>query len=238
MTEENKTPEMVVVDIPSEYADKGFLSSVKTEDGKIDVMKLLKKTENQESALGKRALPTKDSSEEEIADFIQKMKTNFAEADYDSLFENVSDVKELKSVLKESGLTTNQAKSVVEAYKKDMEQSYSADEFAAEIAKITNIDKAKAVMTEEDWNTAMELKNKDSLKLIKAMAGVGERYAVKETTVGAGEPSGNKDFGKMGMCPEYVAEMKEARSSGASQAEMDKIMTKYGYDHSIGAFKS
>lgn len=241
MSENNDTPQMIVVDIPSEFADAGFLASVRTEDGKLDVAKALKKMQNQESALGKRALPTKDSTDEEIDEFIAKLRGNFGDEDLSSLFENVPSAKALKTALKDAGVLPKQAKKIIAAYQQDMEQQYDPDEFQAELLKVCGtqerIDAAKRVLKKEEWEDIQKVRNKEAVGRIKLAADLGERFAVGEKGIGAGTPSdGVRDFSKKGMCPEYVAEMKEAAARGASQKEKDAIMSKYGYNHEKGGW--
>lgn len=239
MAEENGTgtPELNLIDIPSEYADAGFLASVRTDDGKLDVNKALKKLQNQESILGKRALPTKDSADADIDEFIEKMKAG--NPIDDSIFDGIDSVKELKTVLKNAGVLPKQAKQILEAYKKDMNQQYSEDEFTQMLNENLTQEEvalAKKVMTEELWNDTMASRNKEAIGRLKLIAQVGKKYGAEEKGIGAGTPSNAVPSTKKGMCSEYVNEMMEAAARGATQKEKDAIMSKYGYNHELGGW--
>nr|DAO76769.1 MAG TPA: hypothetical protein [Microviridae sp.] len=240
MSENNDTPQMIVVDIPSEFADAGFLASVRTEDGKLDVAKALKKMQNQESALGKRALPNKDSSDAEIDEFIEKMKGNFSDVDLDSLFADATSVKELKTALKDAGVLPKQAAKIVAAYKKDLNQQYDENEFEKMVNDALNkedLAMAKRTLSDGEWEEIFKTRNKEAVGRLCLAANLGKRFNITEKGIGAGAPSnGVRDFSKKGMCPEYVAEMKEAAARGATQKEKDAIMSKYGYNHELGGW--
>lgn len=236
----NDTPELVVVDIPSEYAEAGFLSSCKTEDGKLDINKALKKMQNQESILGKRALPNKDSTDAEIDEFISKMNEATKDANIDPLFEGVEDADDMKKVLKENGLLPKQIKNIVEAWKaakaKDMSQE-KYDEYCKSIG-LTEEEKqlAKSVMTDEMWNETNKYKSKEAAGILKIVAQQAKKYNITEKSIGAGTTSGTPDIQKKGFCPEYHKEMMDAAARGASQKEKDAIMSKYGYNHEKGGW--
>lgn len=234
------TPEMVVVDIPAEYAEAGFLSSCKTEDGKLDINKALKKMQNQESILGKRALPNKDSTEAEIDEHIAKIKEAFADINIDPMFDGIEDADDLKQVLKDSGLLPKQIKNITEAWKtakaKDMSQE-KYDEYCKQIG-LTEEDKklAKSVMTDEMWEETNKYKSKEAAGILKIVSQQAKKYNITEKSIGAGTPSGTPDFQKKGYCPEYHKEMMDAAARGASQKEKDAIMSKYGYNHEKGGW--
>lgn len=228
------TPEMIVVDIPPEFADAGFLASVKTEDGKLDVNKALNKMKNQESALGKRALPTKDSSDSEINEFLEKMRTNTADVEYDT-----GDAKALKTALKAAGLLPKQADAIIAAYKTDLQGQYDEDAFKTlvnESLSKEDLEIAKKQLTQEEWDELFATRNKEAVGRLRLAAVLGKRYGAEEKGIGAGTPTGGMPATKKGMCPEYLNEMKTARSRNASQAELDAIMTKYGWNHATSSW--
>lgn len=233
------TPELVVVDIPTEYAEAGFLSSCKTEDGKLDINKALKKMQNQESILGKRALPNKDSTESEIDEHIAKMCEAFKDADLESLMEGI-DEDDLKKTLRANGLLPKQVKSIADAWKaakaKDMSQE-KYDEYCKQIG-LTEEEKqlAKSVMTDEMWAETNKYKSKEAAGILKIVAQQAKKYNITEKSIGAGTTSGTPDFQKKGFCAEYHQEMKAAAARGASQKEKDAIMSKYGYNHEKGGW--
>lgn len=219
------------IEIPAEYADKGFLASVKTEDGKISVTKLLKKVENQESLLGKRALPTRDSTETELDDFISKMSGNFHEEDYNEVLSGLDTISaaELKSALKASGVAPRQAKRIVEAHNKLVDKKYSADEFVKlvtdNVKTQERLDLAKKVLGDE-YETIKKMSNEDAVRLIVAAANIGEKYNVKEGTTGAGIQTTNPPQ-ETGFCQGYVDEMREIAKRGGTQAEKDECMKRW-----------
>lgn len=237
MNEENggtATPQMVLVDIPTEYADAGALANVRTEDGKLDVAKLCKKVVNQESLLGKRAHPTKDSPDNEVDEYMTAMsKDNPLD---ETAFDGIDSAKALKETLRNAGLLTKQVKMILDAYKTDLNQQYSEAEFTQMLNdNLTReeVEIAKKVMSENAWNDTMASRNKEAITRLKMIAEVGKAYNVGEKGIGAGTMSAMPQQ-KKGMCQEYVNEMMEAARRNASAKEKDAIMSKYGYNHQTG----
>lgn len=237
---DENTPQMVLVDIPAEFADAGFIAGIKTEDGKLDLNKALKKMQNQESALGKRALPTSDSSDTEQDEFIVKMRENTKGANFDELFDNSVSADALKAALKEAGVLPKQARQIVAAYKKDLVQQYDEEAFKKMVAESLTkeeLETAKKALSSDEWDAIFNNSNKESLGRLKLAASLGKRIVGEEKGIGSGTPSGGTgNFEKKGMCPEYMNEMKAARGRNASQSELDAIMTKYGWNHQTSSW--
>lgn len=224
--------EDITLEIPEDFKDKGFLKATMTDDGKISLNKLLKKVENQESILGKRALPTRDSSEEEINEFINKMSSGFNEDDFNPVLEGLdtASASELKKACKEAGMTPQQTKKFVEAHKKLVDKKYSKEEFQKLLADKIKTDErlnlAKMAMGDEEWEAVMKSQNDDAIRVIVAAANLGEKYNVKESTTGAGTQPSTK-VEETGFCQGYVDEMRAIAARGGSQAEKDACMKKW-----------
>lgn len=227
--------EIIAVEIPSEYADAGFLASVKTEDGKLDLRKTMKKLQGQESLLGKRALPTKDSGEAEQEELMKKLSANFADSDdIAQISDTVKNAKELQKVLKEAGIMPVQAKKIVAAYMKDKNEEMSEEDFERRCKEEGLTDEKlkflESTLSKENLADIKGIKNESAVKELKLLSDVLSKYNVQEKGIGAGVSSVPHRQPK-GFCPEYYQEMKEAQARGASRKEKDAIMSKYGFNH-------
>lgn len=222
MNEDNK------IILPDEMKEKGWAKSILDENGNVDIAKVYSKLDGQESLLGKRHLPGKDSTDDEWQEFANKMTQGYADSDYDSVLDGLETKAEMVTALKKEGLTPKQAKAVADLYRaekaKAVDKSFDKDTFQSEIRKQLN---------EEQYNQAVEMlkasgvwerieasPNQAALDTIVAIGKVAKDYAIKETPGHTtGQPQVTQGNGKGANNQEYYNRFFELMNSGKSHEE-------------------
>lgn len=222
--------------LPDEYKEKSWASQMHSLDD------LCKKIDNQEKFISKGQLPHRDSSEQDIQAFEEKMKKYTSELDYSDLTGNDED---LAKALKESGVPKFQAKAVVNLIKSREAKEYGEEEFEKLLGdrfkdKKDSLDKARAVLKEIGGEKATKLlskRNDDIADVMEVIAAVGEKYLADNKSAmakladsGNGTGGGVNDNGKKGICKEYLDELNEKyyNNPHADEEVKRSIMRKYG----------
>lgn len=231
MESENNAPETTFV-VPDEYKDRAWASQLKSMDD------VFRKIDNQEKYISKGQLPHKDSSSEDIENFVSKMKKYSADVDYTDL---VGEDAELAKALKDEGVPKFQAKSVVNLIKSRESKNYSEEEFAKLLddkfkGRGEDLAKAKAVLKEvgeEKTNALLSKRNDVVADVMDIIAEIGKKYEVQGESAVA-KLSENKATGaesvNKGINAEYFREMQEKYYNNPQAGEETKraIMRKYG----------
>jgi hypothetical protein len=164
------------LNIPEEYKTKSWANQLKSIDD------VFKKIDNQEKYISKGQLPHKDSSEEDINTFVQKMKNYTSTLDYSDITKDES----LATTLKENGVPKFQAKSIVELLSSREQKQYSEEEFESLIkekfkGREDDLLKAKSVLKElgeEKSNQLLSRKNEDAVEIMDILSDIGKKYGI------------------------------------------------------------
>ena len=70
--------------LPDEYKEKGWAKSILNDAGEVDMGKVFSKIDGQESLLGKKQIPGKNSTEEEWAKFNAQITADYEDGEYDA----------------------------------------------------------------------------------------------------------------------------------------------------------
>ena len=70
--------------LPDEYKEKGWAKSILNDAGEVDMSKVFSKIDGQESLLGKKQIPGKNSTEEEWAKFNAQITAEYEDGEYDA----------------------------------------------------------------------------------------------------------------------------------------------------------
>ena len=222
--------------LPDEYKEKGWASQMHSIDD------LCKKIDNQEKFISKGQLPHRDSSEQDIQAFEEKMKKYTSELDYSDLTGKDED---LAKALKESGVPKFQAKRVVDLIKSREAKEYGEEEFEKMLGdrfkdKKDSLDKARAVLKEIGGDKVTKLlskRNDDIADVMEVIAAVGEKYLADNKSAmakladgGNGTGGGSDDTASKGICKEYLDELNEKyyNNPHADEEVKRSIMRKYG----------
>ena len=228
--EENN--DVKVLEIPEEYKDRAWASQLKSMDD------VFRKIDNQDKYISKGQLPHKDSSSEDIENFVNKMKKYSAGVDYTDL---VGEDAELAKALKDEGVPKFQAKAVVDLIKSRESKNYSEEEFAKLLdekfkGRGEDLAKAKEVLKEvgQEKTTALLSKRNDVVAdVFDIIAEIGKKYNVSGESAVA-KLSENKSTGaetvKSGINSDYYKEMQEKYYNNPQATEETKraIMRRYG----------
>lgn len=221
--------------LPDEYKDKAWASQVHSLDD------LCKKIDNQEKFISKGQLPHRDSSEQDIQAFEEKMKKYTAELDYTDL---TGDDKDLEKALKESGVPKFQAKEVVKLIKSREAKEYGEEEFEKLLGERfkdrgADLEQAKKLLRElgtEKSTKILNKRNDDVADVMEVLAEVGKKYAADTANAmaklsnGGNGVSGSGSSTPKGICKEYLDELNETYYNNPQADEEVKrsIMRKYG----------
>lgn len=222
MNDENK------IILPEEMKEKGWAKSIQDENGNVDMAKVFSKLDGQESLLGKRHLPGKDSTDEEWQKFAEQMVQGYQDTDYDSVLDGLETKAEMVAALKKEGLTPKQAKTIADLYKsekeKTVEKKYNTETFQAEIRKELNeeqYNKAVAMLKKTGmWERIESSANQAAIDTIVSLGKVAGDYDIQDKPghVG-GDSQQTQGNGKGANNQEYYNRFYELMEQGKSHEE-------------------
>ena len=219
--------------VPDEYKESGWAANIKS------VNDLWTQHANAQKLIGKKTIgiPTADSSEQEIEDFYAKIRPETLDG-YD--FDLEGDTDFFKDIFHKNGISSRQAKGLVDAYKESVRKQtkglYSAEGFEKVMKENLGedykpkLEKVNGFLKQFGSKSALEeIENlpNETLGLVYNLINLTmDKYAVKElgsvnnTTPGA---IGTQDL------TEYMKEMKALDSNPfATNAQRQELRRKYG----------
>lgn len=199
--------------VPDAYKGQGWTQNIKSYDD------LWQNAANAQKLIGKKTIgiPDENSTDEQWQEYYSKLRPA-NEDDYTFELDDADDVKALKKIFYENGVTQKQAAAIIDGYKKSEEkmtaQYFSKDGYNKEMAerfgdKAPEVCKAvgdfiKKEVSEKD-RAALEVMPNNVIGVVTSVINtVQKRYAIKDTDTGINGPKGApKD-------PDYVGYAKAA----------------------------
>lgn len=213
--------------LPEELKDKPWVKSILDESGNVDPAKVFSKLDGQESLLGKRHLPGKDSTDEDWKKFASEMTKDYADQDYENALDGLETKKEMIETLKSQGLTPKQAKKIAEAAIKERDtvvaKKYDENTFKEKVRESLTEEefkKAEKVLKKVNlWDKTVAASNDEALGNIIVAGKLGVAYDVDDVPdIDGGNGSQTTGNGK-GYCQGYVDRIYELEAAGKSHAE-------------------
>lgn len=220
--EENK------IVLPDEYKEKGWAKSILNDAGDVDMSKVFSKIDGQESLLGKKQIPGKNSTDEEWAKFNAQITADYEDGEYDAVLDGLETKADMVKALKGQGLTPKQAAKVAELYKaekaKTAEKIYNEEEFKSAIRESMDektYDKVKAHLEEiGQWEDVKKMSNAAAIKILKSNAALIKKYGVEDKpNHDGGNPAESGGNGKGFNNQEYVSRVYELMREGKTHSE-------------------
>lgn len=226
-------PQTTGFSVPDAYKESGWAANIKSVDD------LWSQHANAQKLIGKKTIgiPTADSSENEIEEFYAKVRPESIDK-YD--FDLEGDTDYFKDIFFKNGISSRQAKGIVDAYKESVRQAteglYSADGFE-KVMKTTlgdeykgKIEKVNGFLKQFGSKSALaEIENlpNETLGLLYGLIDLTmDKYAVKE--LGSVNKSTEASTEKQDLA-KYMEEMKALdRNPFATDAQRQELRRKFG----------
>lgn len=223
------------IPLPEDFKDKEWAKAIVDEEGNIDLTKTLNKLSGQESLLGKRHIPGKNATDEELREFNKKRIEDYEDSEYEGVLSGLETKSEAIAKLKEAGYTPKQAKVLAEINalekSKTIEKRYDAETFQSELLKTIPNEKdrakGKAVLMKAGlWDSTVEASNDEAIRNIVAASKIGVAYDVDDVPGKTGGESNlvqsnGKGYGQeyVNRCFELAKTMTHAQAVAQAKAE-------------------